>query len=386
MSAGLILVGAMPPPIDGQSMAFQMLVDGLHAAGESVEVVDIGRPAERFARSPAGRVLDYSRAIVHFIGGLWRNPSARVYLTIAQSRAGFLRDCVFVCLARLSGRSIVVHVHGGNYRGFYEAQTPALRWLVRRVLRSTERILVLAESLRSMFDFDPSLASRVRVVPNGLPGEVPVYSPISPPAVGEPLRLLFLSNLIESKGYLESIAAVAELDRRGVLADLELCGEFRMNPSDDRRVTSLEQARALVEEVVRINGLESRVHLRGTVSGEVKRAQLARCHVLVLPTRYDNEGQPLSIIEAMAWGRPVVTTDYRGIPDLVEDGVNGFLLSEPSSDELASRLFRLATEPGLLESMGSAARARFDSHFSGAAHVRSMMIELSVEPQATAPL
>ncbi|MFO0691361.1 MAG: glycosyltransferase [Myxococcota bacterium] len=380
MSARLILIGALPPPIDGQSMAFQMLVDGLRDAGEPFEVIGIGRPSETFARSATGRVFDYARALARFAGALRRNAQATVYLTVAQSRAGFLRDCAFVGLARIFRRSVVIHVHGGNYDGFYAAQSRALRWVVRRMLCSTERILVLAERLRSMFDFDPSLASRIRVVPNGLPGDVPAFSPISPPTGGEPLRLLFLSNLIESKGYLESIMAVAILGRRGVQAELELCGEFRLNPSDDRRVSSVEQAHGLVEELVRADGLESRVHLRGTVSGEAKRVQLSRCHVLVLPTRYDNEGQPLSIIEAMAWGRPVVTTDYRGIPDLVEDEVSGFLLEAPDPEALADRLYRLATEPGLLESMGVAARTRFEAHFTGAAHVRSMRTELSLVP------
>jgi glycosyltransferase involved in cell wall biosynthesis len=77
---------------------------------------------------------------------------------------------------------------------------------------------------------------------------------------------------------------------------------------------------------------------------------------LVLPS--GNEGTPVSVIEALAAGRPVVATRVGGVPDVVRDGEDGFLVEAGATDELAERLARLARDPQLRERMGSEGRAR----------------------------
>jgi glycosyltransferase involved in cell wall biosynthesis len=377
-----ILVGPLPPPIDGQSLAFQLLARGLANAGDVAVVVNIARPGARFDRSRVARAFDYAVALSRYALALARHPRAGVYLTVAQSRAGFLRDFAFIGLARAARRRVTIHVHGGNYDGFYRSQR---RWMQRRVrttLGWTDAIVVLAERLRAMFDFAPELAARLHVVPNGLPEDPPRVAAKQPPAPGDPWRLLFLSNLIESKGYLELIEAVALLRAEGVAVELALCGEFRANPSDDRRVESAEQARSLTEALIHARGLAGHVQLRGVVRGEDKRRALAEAHVFVLPTRYDAEGQPLAIIEAMAWGCPVVASNHRGIPDLVEDGVTGILLAKTEPADIARALRRIFAEPGSLPRLGTAARARYEARFTPESHLRAVREVLTPRPPA----
>jgi glycosyltransferase involved in cell wall biosynthesis len=77
---------------------------------------------------------------------------------------------------------------------------------------------------------------------------------------------------------------------------------------------------------------------------------------LVLPS--SNEGTPVSAIEALAAGRPVVATRVGGVPDVVREGQDGFLVDAGDTDELADRLAQLARDPALRERMGSEGRAR----------------------------
>jgi glycosyltransferase involved in cell wall biosynthesis len=77
---------------------------------------------------------------------------------------------------------------------------------------------------------------------------------------------------------------------------------------------------------------------------------------LVLPS--SNEGTPVSAIEALAAGRPVVATRVGGVPDVVQEGEDGFLVEPGATDDLAERLAQLARDPALRERMGAAGRAR----------------------------
>jgi len=77
---------------------------------------------------------------------------------------------------------------------------------------------------------------------------------------------------------------------------------------------------------------------------------------LVLPS--SNEGTPVSVIEALGAGRPVVATRVGGVPDIVRDGEDGFLVEPGATDELADRLARLARDPALRERMGKQGRER----------------------------
>ena len=80
------------------------------------------------------------------------------------------------------------------------------------------------------------------------------------------------------------------------------------------------------------NSLDAYVTYHGIVDGEKKRDLLKLCDFFALPTRYPNEGQPISILEAMGSGMFVITTDHAGIPDIVENGVNGIVIPKDSLD------------------------------------------------------
>jgi glycosyltransferase involved in cell wall biosynthesis len=377
----LVLVGPLPPPFAGQSVSFEMLVDAVRRRGIAHRVVNLANGAATQAavgRASVRRAGEYLPILGAFFRAAAGGRRKTVYLTIAQSRHGFVRDAVMIWFARLMGHRVVAHLKGGNYDGFYAAQGRLLRFCVRATLRRVHRLLVLGERLRAMYDFEPALSPRIRVVPNGLPeaGE-PDTRAKTLPAAGE-ARLLFLSNLIESKGWLDVLEAVRLLrdryGRTGVRCDFH--GEFLTNPADDVRVESAEQARALFESFVAEHGLQAQAVWHGSVSGAAKRAALAGAHVFVLPTRYSNEGQPVSIIEAMAYGNVVVSTDYRAIPDLVDDGATGVLVPYGDPAALAAALDRLLGDPARYAEMSRAAVARFRARFTREAHLRAILAEL----------
>lgn len=373
MARGLIIIGALPPPTHGQSVAFEMLVDHLRAKRSDVAVLDISSGAASASHVGTLRSLvHYLRCHLSFVRLMLRRPGAVVYQTIAQSRMGFLRDLGFFATGRLLGARFVWHLHGGNYGGFYEQQSPSFRRIIRFVLRRIDRVIVLGETLRSMFDFVPELETRIRVVPNA----IPPFVQVSPgpkrfsASEGRPFHLLFLSNLIESKGFFTLLEAVKILkDDCPFAVHADFCGHFFTNQSDDIEVTSAEQAAELFRTRVETWGIGTLVTYHGAVSGREKEARFAEADAFVLPTRYDNEGQPISIIEAMAHGIPVLSTDYRAIPDLLTDGETGYFVDANDARSIANRVVALGSDPALYESMSRLSIERARTRFSAAVHL-----------------
>jgi glycosyltransferase involved in cell wall biosynthesis len=360
-----------------------MLVGEMHERRIPCVVVSLG--SKRFQSNVFlwGRVWEYIGILSDYVRKTAFGKKT-VYILIAQSHSGFCRDLFMIWFAWFNGHRTVCHLRGGNYDNFYAAQPRWLRWLIRQTLRKADAIVVLSERLKALFDFEPMLKPKVRVVPNGLPFvvTVPVAPKTLPGDQSEPIRLLFLSNLIESKGYLDLLEAVHILvSRHRLNIRCHFCGAFAANPSDDVRVKSAEHAQKLFEDYVREQDLQEYVEYRGTVSGSAKIDELKRAHFFVLPTNYDNEGQPVSIIEAMAYGNVVISTDYRAIPDLVVDGVTGRLVPYGQPAAIAQAIADLAANPRPYRDMSRAAIERYQQRFTREAYLARMMLLLQASAE-----
>jgi glycosyltransferase involved in cell wall biosynthesis len=353
--------------VSGATLAFDLAVQGARERGLRVSVVDFAKAgrSQRVGAFSGGRAL---RVLGPLLGGAARLTRADgLYVVMSSSRAGFLRDAALVWPALALGRATVLHLHGGGYDAFYAAQPRWLRALIRATLARVDAIVVLGEALRGQFSFLPR-DNRV-VVPNGLPRE------LEPPERTErkplrPVRLLYLSNLIESKGYLELVRACAILRDEGVEVACDLCGEFVRTAQCS--AASAEEARGAFLRLVDELGLRDAVRWRGVVTGAEKQALLERAHLLVLPTAYPGEGQPLSIIEALAFGVPVVATRFRGIPDQVIDDVSGYLIPSSAPEEIARAVRKAVADEERYAHLSEGARSHYLQNFRQSVHVDRM--------------
>jgi len=132
---------------------------------------------------------------------------------------------------------------------------------------------------------------------------------------------------------------------------------------------------------VRNSGLSDIVSFPGMLIGTDKLSLLAAADIAVFPFSQE-EGQPLSIIEAMRAGLPIISTPVGGVPDLVIHGQNGFLIPKHNPQAIAEKLFLLARNPHLRTSMGYASRQRYLSAYREEMYIaglRSIFNELLEE-------
>jgi glycosyltransferase involved in cell wall biosynthesis len=172
------------------------------------------------------------------------------------------------------------------------------------------------------------------------------FGPVPVPA--DPIRFLLIARLLVDKGVREYAAALRILRQQGHRFEADLVGPLEQHPRSIRRA---ELAGWREEELLTWHGEQSDV-----------RPFLGRCSVYVLPSY--REGTPRSVLEAMATGRAVVTTDAPGCRETVAEGQNGYLVPAGDAGALARALAEFLNRPGLAETMGAASlamvRDRFD--------------------------
>ncbi len=130
-------------------------------------------------------------------------------------------------------------------------------------------------------------------------------------------------------------------------------------------------------EFIAKNGLTGKVEFLGVLSGAEKHARFAACDVFCFPSWFEAESFGLVLVEAMQFAKPVVSTLWRGIPSVVENGVNGYLVPVQDADAVAEKLLALARDPDLRRRMGEAGRRIFEERFTLEAFHRRMESELA---------
>jgi glycosyltransferase involved in cell wall biosynthesis len=223
----------------------------------------------------------------------------------------------------------------------FGAVYPLIKPLVRRVWRQAARVIAVSDTLQALA-LRTWPEGRIDVVPNGV--DVDRFQPLcrdeTAPKEGK-IALLVVARLIEIKGIqhlLTALSLLPEEMRRKI--HLRLCGT---GPYE-------AELRRQAEQV----GMTAQVEFSGLVSYEEIPARLHEADLFVLPSL--QEGLPLSLLEAMASGLPVVATTVGGIPGVVKDGENGLLVPAADPTALRDALVRLLTNPALRQCLGAAAR------------------------------
>ena len=171
-------------------------------------------------------------------------------------------------------------------------------------------------------------------------------------------RVVCVGRLCEQKGQLLLLAAAREMVERGHDIELVLAGDGEMRPE--------------LERLVDAYGLQSRVRITGWVSAAEVRSLILEARALILPSFA--EGLPVVIMEAMALGRPVISTRIAGIPELVREGQEGWLVAAGDCQALVDAWTELlAAEPARLQAMGESARRRVAQRHSPSEAARKLM-------------
>jgi glycosyltransferase involved in cell wall biosynthesis len=359
----VLIIGQTPPPFNGMALMIERLVNSKPADVELVHVrMAFSSHMNELGRVRFGKVLHLFGLIARII--YWRFASgARIlyYPPAGPERVPMYRDVAILLATRWLFDKTVFHFHAGGISDLYDRLPRWQRWFYRKAYFGADAAIRLSEL--NPEDGRRLEAKRNFVIPYGIDDPFPglLAELAGSPSHEDSLRVLYVGVLSEAKGVMVLVEACGHLAARGVNFDVELVGQWES-----------DGFAGLVEQRIRELGLEDHVHILGMLTGEAKFAAYRRANAFCFPTSMRSEALPVVLLEAAASGLPAVSTRWRGIPSIVDEGATGFLTEIEDADAVANRLERLAREPQLRASMGRAARAKFEREYTFARHAARM--------------
>lgn len=361
----ILVVGQTPPPHGGQAVMIQHLLDGEYSRISLHHVrMAFSEDMESVGKFALRKVwVLFTTILAIWVGRFRYRTPVLYYPPSGPNKVPVLRDIILLCATRWLFRDVVFHFHAGGVSGFAPQLPAILRPLFR--LAYGRPSLAIRTAPQNPPDGVLLDARRDLVIPNGLPdhrGTVPERCA----RPGEPLVILFTGVLIPSKGVRVLLEAFSLLTQGGVDARLQVMGRWGSTGFAGECVRFVEA-----------QGLAGRVEFLGVKRDRDKDRYFAACDIFCFPSFFEAESFGLVIAEAMQFAKPVVSTRWRGIPSVVQDGKSGYLVPVQDAAAVAEKLAVLANDPELRQRMGNEGRRIFERDLTLEAFHRAMERELA---------
>jgi glycosyltransferase involved in cell wall biosynthesis len=269
--------------------------------------------------------------IISFLSVLIRLPVYLINRNIkivhihSAKRISFYRKSIFVIFSKLFRKKVIMHIHSAEFDIFYENLSSIFKKYVRFILGLTT-VLALSEEwekkLKKITGKD-----NVRFIYNPV-----IIKKLNPKKKNRKINILFLGRLGKRKGTYDLIEASRLLNGDFVL---KICGDGDI---------------LQINKIISDYNLKDKIKVLGWISGNRKKELFETADIYVLPSY--NEGLPMSILEAMSYKIPVVSTVTGGIPEVVEHGKTGFLVEPGDVKKIAKYLNILSSNKVLRNKMG----------------------------------
>lgn len=346
----ILFILQTPPPIHGSSVVGKAIKDS-HVINSAFKCsyINLGtsRTVDEIGKNPFVKIGRYLSIIIKVLKQLLTHKPNLCYLAITAKGSAFYKDSLVALLVKGFGVRMVYHFHN---KGVSTRQHKALdNFLYKSVFKNAHAILLsnyLYPDVEKYFTAD-----RVHYCPNGIP-DIEKREKTKDKRLNEKVELLFLSNLIESKGVFVLLEACEILKQKGMV--------FHCTYVGGEGDVNAQQFQEKTKEL----GLTDQVAYVGKKYGEEKDEFLFRADIFAFPTYYHNECFPLVLLEAMQYCLPTVSTFEGGIPDVIEDGKTGFLVPKKNTIALAEKLELLISNPELRNKLGKAGREKYENEFT----------------------
>ncbi|MEO8760844.1 MAG: glycosyltransferase family 4 protein [Bacteroidia bacterium] len=358
----VLLLGKLPPPYMGPSIATEILLKSTLKNNFELIHLDtkINHKISSFGRWSFTKVFKNISIYFTMFFLLSKHKPNLVLVPISQTTIGFFKDSLFILIAKLFGKKVLLQLRGSNFKTWISHSSLFNKSYVKFILKKTQGIIVLGNNLKYLF-VDYYNNDNIFVVPNGGDYIIPKRNE------SDEVKILYLSNLLASKGVEDVFKAIEILNREiNVISSevekpkfsIDLIGEW-YNENDKNNCLAIKEN----------NQLPMRVHSSKGIAEKFQ--YLADADIFVFPPR-EPEGHPWSIVEAMSASLPIISTNQGAIIESVIDSVNGFIVEPNDPEQIAEKLKLLIEDIELRKKMGAASRQLYLANFTEAKMVEKL--------------
>ncbi len=350
MGNRVLFILHLPPPVHGAAMVGKYIHDS-KLINDSFDChyinLTTAKDLQDIGKGGANKLWKIAKLLKNIRSEVQRFEPELVYVTPNACGGAFYKDFIVVQMLKCMGCQVVVHYHN---KGVVTKQD---RWLDDKLYRrffKGLKVILLAEALYA--DVKKYVKrDDVYICPNGIP-ETLQMEPVAERNNKIP-HLLFLSNLLESKGVIVLLDACRILKDKGYNFICDFVG------GETSEIDAKRFSREIEER-----GLNRMTVYHGRKYGDEKRTFFENADVFVFPTYYNNETFGLVNLEAMEFKLPVIATDEGGIPDVIKDGENGLICRKQDAQSLSDCIGRLLDNKELRVKLGEDGYKKFKKQFT----------------------
>ena len=343
----VLILGKLPPPYFGPAIATEIILNSELKSYFELYHLDtaINRKISGIGRISIKKIFSGIYIYIRLIKILLKIKPGVILVPISQSTIGFYKDSIFVLIAHFFNCKVIIHLRGSNFNKWVNSTSSLNKHFVSLVLKKSDAAIVLGKKLRYIFE-GYYHSGKIFVVPNGANYNFPVKQNKST------LQIIYFANFIEDKGFFEFLESINILSNG--LMDIGIkfiaAGDWTQKYYEQKCLSFIEKNNLNIEVLPTKSGLD-------------KMQLFINADIFVF-TPNKPEGHPWVIIEAMAAGLPIISTDQGAITESVIDGLNGFIVDSYAPEQIAEKMVFLINNQEIRKKMGEESRRLYETHFT----------------------
>lgn len=280
-------------------------------------------------------------------------PKAVIHYNFPLSKLSILRDPLFMLIAKLKKKKMIIHLHGGNF--LTAPYIPKLLfWILQKVFSMKNPFIVLSESEKNIIK-NKFNCKGINILPNCVDLQDASLSTKNIKEENNPLTIGYLGRIAETKGMNYLFDACITLKQKNIPFILRVAGKEEI----------YNQYLPLFYKE-----LGNHFFYDGVVSGNEKNSFLKGLDIFILPSFF--EGLPISLLECMSYGVVPITTKVGSIGEVVEDEINGLFIKVKDSTSIVEQFIKLNSNRTLLNKLSIKAKQTITNKFNPAQYIQRL--------------
>lgn len=340
--SNVLIIGPTPPPSGGISTAVENILNSNIKDKYNLSHININRGSQK---DTVRDMFIFLKTSIKLICILIKEKPKIIHIH-ASSYLSFWEKSFFALISKSFRKKVLFHIHGGGFKDFYEQSK--FKTIIRLSFRLFDKVIVLSENWKVYISKNiVDDGDKIAIIPNCVSFNNTI---INNTYKKNELTIIFVGRLEKNKGIYDLLEAIPFVVNKYNFAKFIFVGPCDKN--NNFKINSFIQK----------NGIGKNVIIKGELSKNDVFDELINSSIFILPSHI--EAFPISILEAMSVGLPIIATNVGDIPEIIEPNKNGFLINKADKDDIIEKIMCLIDNEKLRKEMSKNNLKEFNEKYT----------------------